>query len=165
MFFFINLLIKLCENCNFCCRKKIRNRKDSTWVCKKYKMSQFSHINDIQSLMIMDGELKRGQAPRWMKKADASLSSSVLNNTSMNASKLSVSYNQYSSNSNNKTPNKNSQATKKTPGKSPSRKTITPNKNAKTPTGGDRFIPNRATTNFELGHYMVRSLSRMCFVL
>lgn len=124
-------------------------------------MSQFSHINDIQSLMIMDGELKRGQAPRWMKKADASLSSSVLNNTSMNASKLSVSYNQYSSNSNNKTPNKNSQATKKTPGKSPSRKTITPNKNAKTPTGGDRFIPNRATTNFELGHYMVRSLFRM----
>lgn len=121
-------------------------------------MSQFSHINDIQNLLIMDGEIKRGQAPRWMKKAESSLSSSVLGNTSMNTSKLSVSYNQYNSNGNsnnsNKTPNKASGG-KKTPGKSPSRKTITPNKNAKTPSGGDRFIPNRATTNFELGHYMV----------
>lgn len=34
----------------------------------------------------------------------------------------------------------------------------TPNKAAvKTPSGGDRFIPNRSTTNFELGHYMVNS--------
>lgn len=111
----------------------------------------------------MDGELKRGQAPRWMKKAEASMSSSVLNNTSMNTSKLSVSYNQYSSNNTNKTPNKNSQGSKKTPGKSPSRKTITPNKNNKTPSGGDRFIPNRATTNFELGHYMVRIFFYVCF--
>lgn len=40
------------------------------------------------------------------------------------------------------------------------RKTPTPNKNAgsKTPNGGaggDRFIPNRASTNFDLGHYKV----------
>jgi len=27
---------------------------------------------------------------------------------------------------------------------------------AKTPNGGDRFIPSRATTNFELSHYKVK---------
>lgn len=39
------------------------------------------------------------------------------------------------------------------------RKTPTPNKAvaaAKTPCGGgDRFIPNRASSNFDLGHYKV----------
>lgn len=38
------------------------------------------------------------------------------------------------------------------------RKTPTPNKNGnKTPSGtsGDRFIPNRGASNFELGHYLV----------
>ena len=29
----------------------------------------------------------------------------------------------------------------------------TPGKGSKTPNGGDRFIPNRNTTQFELGHY------------
>lgn len=115
----------------------------------------------------MDGDLKRGQAPRWMRKAEVSLSASVLNNTSMNTSKLSVSYNQYTNTNSRKTPDKNAQGSKRTPGKSPSRKTITPNKNNKTPSGGDRFIPNRATTNFELGHYMVRSCFlrvKTCFI-
>ena len=31
----------------------------------------------------------------------------------------------------------------------------TPGKGSKTPSGGDRFIPNRNTTQFELGHYKV----------
>lgn len=31
----------------------------------------------------------------------------------------------------------------------------TPGKGAKTPAGGDRFIPNRSTTQFELGQYLV----------
>lgn len=31
----------------------------------------------------------------------------------------------------------------------------TPGKGSKTPSGGDRFIPNRTTTQFELGHYKV----------
>jgi cell division cycle protein 20 (cofactor of APC complex) len=31
----------------------------------------------------------------------------------------------------------------------------TPGKGAKTPNGGDRFIPNRNTTQFELGHYQI----------
>lgn len=44
------------------------------------------------------------------------------------------------------------------------RKTPTPNKGAsgsKTPNGGaggDRFIPNRASSNFDMGHYKVRNL-------
>lgn len=31
----------------------------------------------------------------------------------------------------------------------------TPGKGAKTPNGGDRFIPNRSTTQFDLGHYKI----------
>lgn len=78
----------------------------------------------------MDGEITRGPVPRWQKKLD--MSSSMLNNSSMNTSKakLSVSYNNgynanananANSNSGNKTPNKGITAEgKKTPsGKSP----------------------------------------------
>lgn len=89
-------------------------------------MSQFSHINDIQNLVIMDSELMRGQAPRWMKnmKRESASSFNMMNNTSINTSKLlSVSYNQYNAtnqNAGSKTPNKTSQG-KKTPGKSPSK--------------------------------------------
>lgn len=35
--------------------------------------------------------------------------------------------------------------------------TPTPNKGSKTPTTGDRFIPLRSTTDFDLAHYKVRS--------
>ena len=36
-----------------------------------------------------------------------------------------------------------------------SAKNKTPSRGAKTPKTGDRFIPNRAGTQFELGHYLV----------
>lgn len=52
------------------------------------------------------------------------------------------------------------------------RKTPTPNKGAgpKTPNGGgggDRFIPNRASTNFDLGHYKVgaKCIACLTFIL
>lgn len=117
----------------------------------------------------MDDDLK-GPAPRWQKKLNASTATL---NGSINTSKISVSFNSGMNVStamgavgatSNKTPQKTATVNfkgKKTPGKSPSRKTPTPNKAvaaAKTPNGGggDRFIPSRATTNFDLGHYKVK---------
>lgn len=129
-------------------------------------MSQFNYVNDLTSALGMDSELTKGPAPRWQRKLENSLQQSV--NNSINTSKLSISYNGYaaaaaSSTTSNKTPNKSgthTQGGRKTPNsKSPGRKT--PSKEgAKTPTGsgGDRFIPSRANSNFELGHYMIKQV-------
>lgn len=104
----------------------------------------------------MDGDLSRGPLPRWQSKMNAS---STTLNGSINTSKISMSFNStlnsVQATTSNKTPQKiatNVFKGKKTPGKSPSRKSPTPNK-TKTPCGGDRFIPNRATSNLEFGHY------------
>lgn len=91
---------------------------------------------------------------RWQRKqTDESCSQSV--NASLNGSCTTTA----------KTPKKNlnKSATAKTPttGGSGGHKTPksggkkTPGKGSKTPSGGDRFIPNRSTTQFDLGHYMV----------
>jgi len=106
-------------------------------------MSQFNFVSDLQNALIMDGET-RGPAPRWKKKLEASLNGSV--NTTRSV--LSVSYN---------TSFSGVQAPTKTPGKSSEGKTKKSNTTpSKTPGGGDRFIPNRAATNFELAHFLVR---------
>jgi hypothetical protein len=49
----------------------------------KPAMSQFNFINDMNSLLNLDGDLKMQSKPRWQRKQDASI----------NSSKLSVSYN------------------------------------------------------------------------
>lgn len=131
-------------------------------------MSQFNYLNDINNMFSMEGELTKGPQPRWQKRMETS-TNSVNASLSTSRHKLSVSYNNsYSAMAaivgGSKTPQKgagSSGRTKKTPnGKTPGRKTPTPNKNAgsKTPSCGDRFIPNRAASNFELGHYMVQDL-------
>lgn len=110
----------------------------------------------------MDGDLARGPAPRWQKSVSAS---STTLNGSINTSKISISFNSTMNSGaalvTNKTPQKNGTNTfqgKKTPGKSPGRKSPTPNKVlSKTPCGGDRFIPNRASSNLDLGHYKLRT--------
>lgn len=103
-------------------------------------MSQFNFVSDLQNALIIDGDT-RGPAPRWKKKLEASLNGSA-------RSVLSVSYN---------TSFSGVQVSTKTPGKSADGKakksTTTP---SKTPGGGDRFIPSRAATNFELAHFLVR---------
>ncbi|XP_055921612.1 cell division cycle protein 20 homolog [Eupeodes corollae] len=117
-------------------------------------MAQFNYLNEINSVLSMDGELTRGPAPRWQKKMECSSSNL---STSMNTSRsvLTKSYNaSFSMAPTMKTPGKSSAAAdgkgKKTPSK-------TPNKGSKTPSGGgDRFIPNRSTTNFGLGHYLIK---------
>ncbi|GAB0088437.1 hypothetical protein DMENIID0001_028540 [Sergentomyia squamirostris] len=133
-------------------------------------MSQFNYINEINyALGGMDSELTKGPMPRWQKKLETSTSST--HNSSVNNSKLSVSYNKACGGApgSGKTPNKSigecvfgkktpsgKSPGRKTPsGKSPGRKTPGSKERAKTPTAGDRFIPSRANSNFELGHYMI----------
>uniref|UniRef100_A0A1B0GCS7 Cell division cycle protein 20 homolog n=1 Tax=Glossina morsitans morsitans TaxID=37546 RepID=A0A1B0GCS7_GLOMM len=111
-------------------------------------MSQFNFFKEINSALTMDGELTKGPVPRWQKKLEASEASSSLNVTK---SGLSAAYNPNLSGTSvaTKTPCK-SWDTKKKKGQ-------TPNKCPKTPGGGgDRFIPNRGSTNFELGHYLLK---------
>lgn len=126
-------------------------------------MSQFTSLNDINiSVLTIDGsELTRGPVPRWKKRLESSVASlnGSLNTTAAGRSILSMSYNAslngmntlpslrtpVKTNEMNTTRGKRSAAT---PSKAPPK---TPSHN----TGGDRFIPNRGATNFELGHYLV----------
>lgn len=114
-------------------------------------MSQFNFFNEINSALTMDGEITRGPLPRWQKKMMEASATSLNGSVNATRSVLSVSYNtSFSANPPTKTPGKNGEAKNK--------KTPTPSKGSKTPGGGDRFIPNRGTTNFELGHYLVRQI-------
>lgn len=71
-------------------------------------MSQFNYFSDMNSLVNLDGELRMQSKPRWQRKNENSMNGSV------NASKLSVSYNNSyiaaiggnTTNAGNKTPNK-----------------------------------------------------------
>lgn len=56
-------------------------------------MSQFNYINEINSILTMDGELN-GPAPRWQRKlleSSSSTNNAAPLNGSLNTSKLSVS--------------------------------------------------------------------------
>uniref|UniRef100_A0A1B6CXB3 CDC20/Fizzy WD40 domain-containing protein n=3 Tax=Clastoptera arizonana TaxID=38151 RepID=A0A1B6CXB3_9HEMI len=108
-------------------------------------MAQFSFFNEINSAVRMDEPITKGPTPRWQKKTLESNTSNM--NISMNTTKTP----KKSGNGENPLPRKTpSKTPSKTPKKSPG---PTPGKNGKTPQGGDRFIPSRCTTNFELGHY------------
>ncbi|XP_055687834.1 cell division cycle protein 20 homolog [Lutzomyia longipalpis] len=119
-------------------------------------MSQFTYMNDIANICGLDGDLTRGPMPRWQKKLETSSN----NSSFLNNSKLSVSYNNVCSGNSaaasHKTPNKKTPGKKTPSGKSSGRKTTPGSKErSKTPTGGDRFIPSRVNSNFELGHYAI----------
>ncbi|XP_011265571.1 cell division cycle protein 20 homolog [Camponotus floridanus] len=114
-------------------------------------MSHLRFMKELNNLTRMDETIK-GPTPRWQKKCMETSNLSI--NLSLNSSKK-ITSNSFTSSATGKTPTKRSDCkTKKTPSKStrksPSR--VTP---AKTPNGGDRFIPSRATTNFELSHYKI----------
>lgn len=120
-------------------------------------MAHFNLENDINNLVRMDAPLTKGPKMRWQRKMsdtrNISQNDSVLNSSSANTScsqlmKVSTT--------------KSTGASSKTPGKSPN-KTPT-RKGAKTPSktpsgSGDRFIPNRSATQFELGHYLLTNRS------
>ncbi|XP_050674618.1 cell division cycle protein 20 homolog [Leptidea sinapis] len=136
-------------------------------------MAQFNYLNELNSLATIDGPLTRGPLQRWAKKTNnenmnPGLSSSVQNASNINVSscnqsmqKLSISVNQSCNNSvlsSNKTPTRTDRKSKKTPSKnkSPGRSTTpTPSKASKTPNKGDRFIPSRSNSNYDLCHYMM----------
>ncbi|XP_072024015.1 cell division cycle protein 20 homolog [Amphiura filiformis] len=120
-----------------------------------------SHLNfdtEISSLMKLDAPTS-GPAMRWQRKASEVPGCNTSMNRSLNKS-LNKSLNASTSSPmkasnrsfHSKTPSKN-----KTPGKSsrsrtPGKSSKTP---SKTPTRGDRFIPNRSATNYELSSFML----------
>ncbi|XP_077294113.1 cell division cycle 20 protein fzy isoform X2 [Arctopsyche grandis] len=127
-------------------------------------MSQFNLLNEINSLIPMDGPMTRGPLPRWQKKAlegsrsVKNSSSSLINISNLSFHKLSLSTT-HSANTSSAAKSPGDKK-KKTPAKrSPGRShTTTPNNN-KTPNSGgdDRFIPSRSNSNFDLCHYMTNN--------
>ncbi|XP_052867645.1 cell division cycle protein 20 homolog isoform X1 [Anopheles cruzii] len=131
-------------------------------------MAQFNYMKDLNNFVTLDGEITRGPAPRWQKKLDlssasTSFNSSALANTSTRQ-KLTISFTGNGNNNPNTTQPSSSGLSLKTPRKQPISSASSVKKSDKTPggtgksvpqPGGDRFIPNRATTDFDLGHYMV----------
>ncbi|XP_076750888.1 cell division cycle 20 protein fzy isoform X1 [Xylocopa sonorina] len=134
-------------------------------------MSHLKYMKEINNLTRMDENIK-GPLPRWQKKCLETSNSST--NHSINSSRKVTSGSFTNINTSaittaaattittttatGKTPIKKSDTrNKKTPSKnskkSPSRTSCTP---AKTPSGGDRFIPSRSTTNFDLGYYKIQ---------
>lgn len=124
-------------------------------------MAQFKYFNDITSFLNVDGPLTKGPLPRWQKKALEN--SSTCNDTINSSKQLS-----FTALANKITPSKRTGSdvvrVKKTPSKTPSKSkspsrstTPTPNDGAKTPSGGDRFIPCRSATNFDLAHYKLHT--------
>ncbi|XP_017786330.1 PREDICTED: cell division cycle protein 20 homolog [Nicrophorus vespilloides] len=105
-------------------------------------MAQFRYVSEISSLVNVDGPLTKGPVPRWQRLKGLENTSS---SSSLNVSKKS------------RTPSKKSAADKKkTPSKTPRGKSPGRiNTPGKTPCGGggDRFIPSRSATNFDLGHF------------
>uniref|UniRef100_A0A182IW47 CDC20/Fizzy WD40 domain-containing protein n=1 Tax=Anopheles atroparvus TaxID=41427 RepID=A0A182IW47_ANOAO len=131
-------------------------------------MAQFKYLNDVNSFVAMDGEITKGPAPRWQKKLDLSAASASFNNSALannsTRQKLSISFTGNGNNANNtlqstvgfslKTPRKNGG---KNAASSAKKSGQTPLKaSGQLPAGGDRFIPNRTTTDFELSHYIVK---------
>uniref|UniRef100_A0A182VUM5 CDC20/Fizzy WD40 domain-containing protein n=1 Tax=Anopheles minimus TaxID=112268 RepID=A0A182VUM5_9DIPT len=131
-------------------------------------MAQFKHLAELNSFISMDGENAKGSVQRWQRKlnlsaASTSFNSSALANTS-NRQTLSVSM---TGNANNtlqlsttgnslKTPRKNGVKTTVASSKKKSSQTPTKGSGQSLPGGGDRFIPCRTTTDFDLGHYIVK---------
>lgn len=68
-------------------------------------MSQFNFINDMNSLLNLDGDLRMQSKPRWQRKNDASINSSKLSISYNNSMMASVGPNTTAT-SLNKTPNK-----------------------------------------------------------
>ncbi|XP_014251198.1 cell division cycle protein 20 homolog [Cimex lectularius] len=98
-------------------------------------MAQFNFINELNSALRMDDPITKGPLPRWQRKVlEGSSSNNSTINSSMNKSKS-------------KTPNKLDM--KKTPSKTPKPSPA----RGKSPCGGDRFIPNRSATDFNMGHF------------
>lgn len=121
--------------------------------------SHFDFENEVNNLITLDAPVRSGPTPRWQRKNLLDLPScNSSRNTSLPLSPLKIS-NHSLSKSFSKSPSSfltPSSAKCKTPGA----KTKTPVRGLslnKTPSRGDRYIPNRQATNFELGQYKLTS--------
>lgn len=155
-------------------------------------MSQFNFISDRNNILTLDGDLKNTTKPRWQRKLENSINStaniSKQLSCSYNNSLIAFGPNTTGTGGS-KTPNKSlrKSPSRKSPGESDSKKfhrnsvhnrnsrnfeisigRKTPNNKTsngsgnKTPSGGDRFIPNRGAMDFELGNYLVRIIGIFC---
>ncbi|XP_050400761.1 cell division cycle protein 20 homolog [Patella vulgata] len=110
-------------------------------------MAQFTLENELNSVLRMDAPLTRAAPMGYQRKA---LNDSECN-ASLNISLKTPKKNANKSFSGSKTPSSSaSGSSKKTP--KSGGKLGTPGNRTRTP-GGDRFIPNRSTSQFNLGHY------------
>lgn len=104
-------------------------------------MSQFQFWNEVNGLLTMDGPITKGPMPRHQRRK--------LREQSSNAS-LSL---------NPKTPTKSTHDVEMLrTAKSPASKTpgkVTKMSKTPTPSKGDRFIPSRSASNFDLAHYKI----------
>ncbi|XP_002742040.1 cell division cycle protein 20 homolog [Saccoglossus kowalevskii] len=123
-------------------------------------MAHLSFENDINSLLKLDGPT-RGPAMRWQRKAAEASSCNTSMNTSTCCTPMKTSNRSFNNSMTVKTPTSKTPKTPcgskktKTPGKTPG-KTKTPSKTL----SGDRFIPSRSTTSFDLGHYKLLNESK-----
>ncbi|XP_033125629.1 cell division cycle protein 20 homolog isoform X2 [Anneissia japonica] len=109
-------------------------------------MSNLIFESDINRLLKLDGPTG-GPSSRWQRKKEEASSNNVSLNKSVNASC-------------NKTPMKmcNRSYSSKTPGKTPKTPSSRTPGRSKTPSKtpvGDRFIPNRTSTNFDVANFKV----------
>ncbi|XP_057318779.1 cell division cycle protein 20 homolog [Microplitis mediator] len=115
-------------------------------------MSHLRFQKELSNITRMDDAIK-GPVPRWQKKC---LETSTNMSLSLNNSRKPMSTSSMMNVIAGKTPTKRTEIrSKKTPKsgkKSPSRNATTP----KTPSGGDRFIPSRTTTNFDLAYHKLQ---------
>ncbi|XP_033637169.1 cell division cycle protein 20 homolog [Asterias rubens] len=119
-------------------------------------MSQFKFDSDINNLVRLDGPIG-GPAMRWQRKAsetsmcnNASVNKSMnksLNKSLGNISPMKTSNQSFSSKTPSKSKTPNGKRSK-TPGKTPSKLPV-----------GDRFIPNRSGTNFDVGAFKLLNCS------
>ncbi|XP_012276998.1 cell division cycle protein 20 homolog [Orussus abietinus] len=120
-------------------------------------MSHLKYMKELNSLTCLSENIK-GPMPRWQKKYLETSNSSI--NASSNSSRKAMSSSSANSTTG-KTPTKHPEMrTKKTPSKSVKKSPSRASTPAKTPSGGDRFIPSRSTTNFDLGHYKLQQASQ-----
>lgn len=116
-------------------------------------MSHLKYMKEINNLTRMDEAIK-GPLPRWQKKCLESSNSSI--NLSVNSSRKTAN-GSFANTTTGKTPTKkNDSRTKKTPSKGSKKSPSRTSALTKTPNGGDRFIPSRSTTNFDLGYYKIQ---------
>ncbi|XP_077264432.1 uncharacterized protein LOC143898678 [Temnothorax americanus] len=124
-------------------------------------MSHLRFMKELDNLTRMPAWTTRSKARSRNDKRNALEASNLSVNISLNSSKK-VTGCSFTSSTSGKTPTKRSdcetkktpfKCTKKSPNKMPHVYTLLKKTKFQLPLAGDRFIPSRATTNFELSHF------------